>query len=265
MHTKFHYNSHIQNHDQSYFQSIQEYGIDYCYSQIIKKETDVLLIPDGCIDLLFYCDDQHPQIVYYGPMSKPQTHDLKKGLYFGVHFLPGEIPFIENSNLSIQKLLNHRLIIYGREEKTSISSMEEMILYTDCFKLQVALFKTYYASIYASNCSENKKTECVRSVLACIQQSHGSIQSQELSKKLAYSEQYINRLFKSYTGLTPKSYANLVRFQEAVDLLLNPSLSLDLIDISQKSGYYDQSHMIKAFKKYTNQTPQAFRKMALDT
>lgn len=249
----------IQNKDHFYFQSIQEYGIDYCYAQYIDIESDFLVIPDGCIDLLFYCDEQKPQITYYGPMSKPQIQDLNSGYYFGVHFLPGEVPqIIDNQSISVQKLLNHRLIIYGKEIKTEISSMEEMILHTNIFKLQVALFKTYYESIYTMPKKEDKKNSCIQSILQKIFQSNGTIRTNELSEQLAYSEQYINRIFKNQTGLTPKNYSSLVRFQKALTLLMEESSKIDLTDISMKSGYYDQSHMIKDFKKYTNQTPQAF-------
>ncbi len=244
-----------------YFESIQEYGIDYCYAQNIECETDVLIIPDACIDLLFYCDEQHPQITYYGPLSKPQTHDLKKGYYFGVHFLPGEVPqILNNQSISIQKLLNHRLIIYGKEIKEQINAMEEMILHTDIFKLQVALFKSYYVSIYTMEKKEDKKKKCVDSILQKIIQSNGAIRSNELSNQFAYSEQYLNRIFKNQTGLTPKNYSNLVRFQNALTLLVNDPQMNDLSELSIQSGYYDQSHMIKEFKKYTNQTPQAFLK-----
>ncbi len=244
-----------------YFESIQEYGIDYCYGQWIESETDVLVIPDACIDLLFYCNDDHPQITYYGPLSKPQNYDLKKGYYFGVHFLPGEVPqLLNDQSISIQKLLNHRLIIYGKEIKEKINAMEEMILHTDIFKLQVALFKTYYESIYKMEKKEDKKSKCVQSILQKIIQSNGAIRSNELSNQLAYSEQYLNRIFKKQTGLTPKNYSNLVRFQKALAMLMDDPQMIDLSEISIKSGYYDQSHMIKDFKKYTNQTPQAFLK-----
>ena len=107
---------------------------------------------------------------------------------------------------------------------------------------------------------EDKKKKCVDSILQKIIQSNGSIRSNELSDQFAYSEQYLNRIFKNQTGLTPKSYSNLVRFQNALTLLLNNPQMIDLSELSIQSGYYDQSHMIKEFKKYTNQTPQAFLK-----
>ena len=175
-------------------------------------------------------------------MSKPQVQDLRPGYYFGVHFLPGEVPQILNKDaISIQKLLNHRLIIYGKEQKRDIL--------------------TYYQAIFTQTHVENKKSDCVQSIFEKIDNSQGQIRTNELSDELAYSEQYINRLFKEQTGLSTKAYSNLVRFKKAWQLLMSQGKKTDLSELCQKCGYYDQSHMIKAFKKYTNQTPQALLKL----
>lgn len=252
----------IENNDASFFRSIQAYGIDYCYSQMVDNQSNLLVIPDGCIELLFACKQEKPEITYYGPMSKPQVQDLRPGYYFGVHFLPGEVPQILNKDaISIQKLLNHRLIIYGKEQKRDINAMEESILSSTDFDLQVQLFLTYYQAIYTQTHVENKKSDCVQSIFEKIDNSQGQIRTNELSDELAYSEQYINRLFKEQTGLSTKAYSNLVRFKKAWQLLMSQGKKTDLSELCQKCGYYDQSHMIKAFKKYTNQTPQALLKL----
>ena len=60
----------IENNDASFFRSIQAYGIDYCYSQMVDNQSNLLVIPDGCIDLLFACKQEKPEITFYGPMSK---------------------------------------------------------------------------------------------------------------------------------------------------------------------------------------------------
>jgi AraC-like DNA-binding protein len=67
------------------------------------------------------------------------------------------------------------------------------------------------------------------------------------------TERFI-RVFKEEVGLTPKSYRNIVRFQLALRRLrqegVNPS-----IDMALSSGYYDQSHWYREFRKYANMTP----------
>ena len=48
------------------------------------------------------------------------------------------------------------------------------------------------------------------------------------------------------------------RKQKALDLLANSQLSLD--DISEYLGYSDLANFTRAFKRWTEQTPTAYRK-----
>ncbi len=65
------------------------------------------------------------------------------------------------------------------------------------------------------------------------------------------------RLFKQETGLTPKNFAAIKRIEKAKELI---SKNNDLMSVALDSGFYDQAHMTKEFKRYTGVTPNTYQK-----
>lgn len=68
-----------------------------------------------------------------------------------------------------------------------------------------------------------------------------------LSTEMGYSDNYIRKIFKNYSGMSIKRYAEIMRFQYTLNLLANSSNKIgETVDLS---GYYDISHLDKCFKK----------------
>jgi hypothetical protein len=64
---------------------------------------------------------------------------------------------------------------------------------------------------------------------------------------------YYQRLFKQYIGIPPKEFFQLSRFQEASkSAIITEEAILDLVFTN---NFYDQSHLIREFKKYTGVSP----------
>ncbi len=70
------------------------------------------------------------------------------------------------------------------------------------------------------------------------------------------STRYLNMLFTQYTGLPPKLFCKINRFQQSLVLVNNNEEKLT--DVAYSSGYFDQSHFIREFKQFTGLTPNAF-------
>lgn len=62
------------------------------------------------------------------------------------------------------------------------------------------------------------------------------------------------RHFKKITGLLPKQYISISRFNSAY-FLINNNSSKSWLDVVSFLEYFDQSHFIKEFKKYCGFTP----------
>ncbi|MBZ4190498.1 helix-turn-helix transcriptional regulator [Niabella beijingensis] len=79
---------------------------------------------------------------------------------------------------------------------------------------------------------------------------------QHVAEKFGISSRYLQKLFVQYTGLSPKLYMQIDRFQNSLKLLEQNSQSLT--SIAYECGYFDQAHFIKAFKSFTGTTPSGF-------
>lgn len=61
------------------------------------------------------------------------------------------------------------------------------------------------------------------------------------------------RIFTDHIGMTPKEYLRVIRFQKVLYTLQNrPQISS--VDLAFECGYYDQSHLINEFKKFSGYT-----------
>ena len=81
-----------------------------------------------------------------------------------------------------------------------------------------------------------------------IFRSQGSIFIQELAEQVNWSSRQMNRYVTKWLGLSLEAYKNIIRCAASYkDLLSGELYPLD--------GYYDQSHFIKAIRKYTGKKP----------
>jgi AraC-like DNA-binding protein len=70
------------------------------------------------------------------------------------------------------------------------------------------------------------------------------------------SSRYLRKLFLQYTGVTPKLYNKIHRFQYSLQLVSESQSSLT--SIAYDCGYADQSHFIRDFKSFTGFPPSAY-------
>lgn len=76
-------------------------------------------------------------------------------------------------------------------------------------------------------------------------------------KDLNCTERHVRRLFLRYTGMPPKNFFQIMRWQSAIKIMAaNPSCNL--ADVAYSLGYYDQTHFINDFKTFFQDTPKRF-------
>lgn len=81
----------------------------------------------------------------------------------------------------------------------------------------------------------------------------------EISKSLDINPSYLSREFSRYfEDLSFGEYIRKQRIEKAIELMQTPSYSLTAI--AYLTGFSDQSHFTRIFKKHTGQNPSAYRK-----
>jgi AraC-like DNA-binding protein len=83
----------------------------------------------------------------------------------------------------------------------------------------------------------------------------------EISKNLEINPSYLSREFSKYFGdLSFGEYIRKQRIEKAIELIESNSVSLT--EIAYLTGFSDQSHFTRIFKKHTGKNPSAFKKNA---
>ncbi|GAA0561997.1 chromate resistance protein ChrB domain-containing protein [Chitinophaga japonensis] len=89
-----------------------------------------------------------------------------------------------------------------------------------------------------------------------------SLSLKELSKDLDINPSYLSREFsKHFNNLSFGEYIRKQRIDRAIQLMEDPAYSLT--EISYLTGFSDQSHFTRIFRKYTGQNPSTYRKNLL--
>ena len=90
-----------------------------------------------------------------------------------------------------------------------------------------------------------------------LRATRGAASIARLARDLECSQRHLIATFREHVGVTPKTYARIVRFDHAVKRLRQAD-GLRWAEIADASGYYDQAHLIRDFHEFAGQTPGQF-------
>jgi AraC-like DNA-binding protein len=80
----------------------------------------------------------------------------------------------------------------------------------------------------------------------------------QVAQNLGISERQLERRFNESWGMAPRVALGISRFRRAAELLANDS-TRPLTDLALESGYSDQSHMNRAFRRFADTSPAGYR------
>jgi AraC-like DNA-binding protein len=90
-----------------------------------------------------------------------------------------------------------------------------------------------------------------------LRRHEGRVRIEELARETGWSRRQLERRFQNHVGVGPKSMASIFRFH-AVYKQLRHRAGRPLGDLIL-GHYYDQSHFLKDFRRYTESTPRTYR------
>jgi AraC-like DNA-binding protein len=184
------------------------------------------------------------------PSSTTVKHGAQGSINFS--FYPASLPlFFKNK-------------IAHLREKEAVFSLDMLnicppvnikrILYeSDNIELILSTFMKVLIGSYLPNLNK------ASSIANFIYHSHGKAALKKITQKMFISERHCIRIFKQNYGIGVHKYANMVKIAKLIKVVCSgsrphyASLALDL-------GYYDQTHMIKSFKRSVGKTPEMLRK-----
>jgi transcriptional regulator GlxA family with amidase domain len=92
---------------------------------------------------------------------------------------------------------------------------------------------------------------------SAITRCNGTLSSDALAARYDVSRQEFARRFRSATGLSPKLFGRLTRFQRCLYTLLSTDVSR-WAAAAVDAGFYDQAHMVNEFQALAGASPTRF-------
>lgn len=97
-------------------------------------------------------------------------------------------------------------------------------------------------------------------LLRTLDRAGGRVRMRDLESELGWSPRRTIALFKEHVGLTPKTYARLIRFRAAVTAV-EAADNPDWCELAHHCGYYDQAHLINEFRSFSDCSPREFLRL----
>ena len=122
------------------------------------------------------------------------------------------------------------------------------------------IFSDVFNRFIKQKSSKKKIPDWVKELKQIIQdQVDSHLNLTELSRSLDINPSYLSREFSKHFGnLSFGEYIRKLRIEKAMELMGNQKYSLT--EIAYLTGFSDQSHFTRIFKKHTGQKPTAYRK-----
>jgi AraC-like DNA-binding protein len=82
----------------------------------------------------------------------------------------------------------------------------------------------------------------------------GRARIEDLRRETGFSERHFAASFRHEFGLNPKTFANVLRFGRATQLLARGGF-ISLTEVALACGYFDQAHFNRDFQRFASVTP----------
>ncbi len=241
---------------------LKGYVKKYWYFKLKSNGTIAFeIIPDGYFDILImFNNGSIIDVKLTGIWDKTITVNYSSDVeIFGIRFMPLALESIYS--LRINELLNDSVgvelkdfclnkdLINDSIYKSSIINMSSIQTNNkvNIIKSDFAIFdylNNHFSKLLANSKINNK----IKNIFELIESNSGIYSIADISNEIGISQRHIRRICNELLGMSPKDYSRIVRFRE--------NLTMKKCDNNDFYGYFDQSHFIKDFKRFTGTTPQ---------
>jgi AraC-like DNA-binding protein len=97
----------------------------------------------------------------------------------------------------------------------------------------------------------------IRRALGSIESLGGRVSVDQLARLAGLSNRQLERRFKECVGIPPKQLCRSLRFKNVFKCLTRHPAE-QWASVAASCGYYDQSHMINEFRRFTGMSPTAY-------
>lgn len=193
------------------------------------------------------------ELFLYGQTLEPISLNIKGAFRFIVFQL---YPFASKYLLNVHpKELNDDCFDLLQLEQLAVETYAAQLKQTNNFQDWVNILSTLLIDLISTN--QIPPDDQIQNAISLILRNKGQLTIKEVRDQVFLSERTLERKFIDQVGLTPKQFAKIIQFKNSLRLLTANNYG-QLLAVGLDSGFSDQSHFIRSFKKYTGKTPTDF-------
>ena len=224
------------------------------------------VFPSGFTEIIFnlgtgkwqtFSGDQFvttPTIELWGQIIKPLTiRSIGKNTMLGIRFFPYAMSCFVKENIDS---LNNQVVDFKDLSGNAISVLHSQLLETNVLNQRIALVEDFLLNTLSQCKRKHNKIAVLNNIMHELKQEDFFDNIENVASRYGITSRYLQKLFLQYTGLTPKLYTKINRFQNSLRLVTQNNNSLT--SIAYDCGYFDQSHFIREFKSFTGLTPSGY-------
>lgn len=200
----------------------------------LNQPFDYLVLPDGCIDIVFDVDT--PVKTRGALIMTPHTVATRLPIgtsfrYVGIRLYPGAWQF------SPVEIVGDTKVLQSLSGINLVTTQERLSSITDTDNLWPVL-EDCCRTLHRAGVVQMNPT------IAMLLDANVT-SATTMASQTGYSIRHIQRVLRRNVGYTPHDFIKVIRFQRALYM-------------RDTSGYADQSHYIREFRRITGMTPQTF-------
>ena len=204
------------------------------------------VLPDGCADIIFAAGLGKSTLQVIGAMTQFQDVGMSSTqLLVGLRFHPGmwasqigvEGDLITDRQSALEEF-------WGKRARALSARMENARTSDQC------------VSLLAESIGNNPAVTPLQRALAWMRAHRGVVALDEVANQSGLSPRQFRRLCRQQTGLSPKLLARILRFRYALSRLRDERG--DHAGLAADCGYFDQSHFIADFQRFSGRSPAVF-------
>ena len=219
------------------------------------------VLPDGCIDVVLGFSgqaDEPESAVAVGTMTRALVLDAGTSpeSFVGVRFRPGKASAflsVPASELTDLRVPIDELWLDAAEVRDALA------VSADAVERVRALERVLAARVSpAAVAAHDDVDEAIRRIV----EAGGSLGITRLAPALGVTRQHLARRFSQLVGVSPKTFARVVRLGRVVERAraVPAGEGINWSALALELGYYDQSHLVDEFRELTGVTPAAWQR-----
>ncbi|AXY76357.1 AraC family transcriptional regulator [Paraflavitalea soli] len=194
----------------------------------------------------------NPAIELWGQIVGPlPIKSIGKNTMLGIRLYPHAYFLNDKVDLFTNQVADFRHL-----SDDSVNTLYAQLLDTAAWHKRIELVEAWLLNRLTLSERKLNKIAVINDIMQEITQNDFFDNMENVASRYGITSRYLQKLFLQYTGLTPKLYSKITRFQHSLRLVTQKDTSLT--SIAYDSGYFDQSHFIREFKSFTGLTPSGY-------